>query len=266
MFKRFIPLPLFLLATFSTVAAQAAVLYANGFNPVAGPTQYQGIWDQAGVGIGGANDSVLTPPNESFGFNPTLGGNFALADNFTVPSGEEWTINNVLFYGYQTGATSFPYRNATISLVAGSSPNGTSIYSATGLSTSNGPGGIVARRVQPTTLTADNRKIWEILITPSTPLVLTAGDYWLRWGFNALNGSNSFVPPIVPTNGIGNAQQSITGMDGTYVLLADSVSSRNVEFPFMLNGVAVPGPLPVAGAACAFQWSRKLRRRIRFTA
>jgi hypothetical protein len=272
MFKRFIPLPLFLLATFSTVAAQAAVLYANGFNPTAGPTQYQGIWDQAGVGIGGANDSVLNEPNRALGFGAGLSFgvgldiSLGLADDFTVPAGQTWAISNVLLYGYQANATSFPYQNATISLVAGSSPNGTSIYSATDLSASNGPGGIVARRVQPTTLTADNRKIWESLITPSTPLVLTAGDYWLRWGFNALNGSNSFVPPIVPTNGIGNAQQSITGMDGTYVLLADSVSYRNVELPFMLNGVAVPGPLPVAGAACAFQWSRKLRRRIRFTA
>jgi hypothetical protein len=266
MLNRFIPVPLFLLATFSTVAAQAAVLYANGFNPVAGPMQYQGIWDQAGVGIGGANDSVLNAPNISPGSSAGLGVSFALADDFTVPAGQTWAISNVLFYGYQTNATSFPYQDATISLVSGSSPNGTSIYSATGLSTSNGPGGIVARRVTPTTLTADDRRIWEILITPSSPIVLTTGDYWLRWGFNALNGSNSFVPPIVPTNGTGNAQQSSTGIDGTYVLLTDRGSSRNVELPFMLNSVDVPGPLPVAGAACAFQWSRKLRRRIRFTA
>jgi hypothetical protein len=122
--------------------------------------------------------------------------------------------------------------------------------------------------VTPTTLTAEDRKIWEILTTPSTPIVLTQGQDWLRWGFNALNGNISLVPPIVPTNGTGNAQQSSTGIDGTFALSRDPGSSRNVEFPFMLNGALdpVPGPLPVAGAACAFQWSRKLRRRIRFTA
>jgi hypothetical protein len=53
MFKRFIPLSLLLLPTFSAMAARAAVLYANGFDPAAGPTQYQVIWDQAGAGIGG---------------------------------------------------------------------------------------------------------------------------------------------------------------------------------------------------------------------
>ncbi len=188
-----------------------------------------------------------------------------MADNFTVPAGKSWTINNVLLCGYQTSAAAFPYQSGTISFVSGSSPNGASIYSVVGLGVSNGPGGIVARRVLSTSLTADNRKIWEILLTPSSPIVLSAGDYWLRWGTTALNGNNSFVPPIVPLNGIGNAQQSVTGMNGTYVLLNDS---GNVELPFMLNGVSVtvPGPLPLAGAACAFQWSRKLRRRIRFTA
>ncbi len=171
----------------------------------------------------------------------------------------------MLLCGYQTSAVAFPYQSGTISFVSGSSPNGASIYSAVGLGASNGPGGIVARRVGLDSLTADNRRIWEILLTPSSPIVLDAGDYWLRWGITALDGNNSFIAPIVPRNGIGNAQQSVTGMNGTYVLLNDS---SNVELPFMLNGVfvTVPGPLPLAGAACAFQWSRKLRRRIRFTA
>lgn len=199
------------------------------------------------------------------GFTPAIGLGYVVADNFTVPAGQGSMINNVLLYGYQIGATTSPYQAATISFVSGSSPNGSSIYSSVGLGASNGPGGIVARRVGLDSLTADDRRIWEILLTPSSPIVLFAGDYWLRWGITALDGNNSFVAPIVPRNGIGNAQRSETGMDGTYVLLTDS---GNVELPFMLNGVSVtvPGPLPLAGTACAFQWSRKLRRRIRFTA
>jgi hypothetical protein len=48
------------------------VLYANGFDPAAGATQYQGIWDQAGVGIDGVNVNVINAPNTRIGCNPTF--------------------------------------------------------------------------------------------------------------------------------------------------------------------------------------------------
>ncbi len=109
------------------------------------------------MGIGGINVSVINAPNTRVGYNATFTSGITLADDFTVPAGQQWSISNVLFYAYQTNVASFTFQNATISLVPGSSPNGTSIYSATGLSASNGPGGIVARRVTPTTLTAEDR-------------------------------------------------------------------------------------------------------------
>jgi hypothetical protein len=263
MFPKFLPFHLLLLAACSGLAARADQLYANGFNPSAGPTQYQGIWDQAGVGAGGSNVSVMiNPPYHILGFTARSEDGYVMAEDFTVPAGQSWTINNVLLYAYQIDATTFPFQSTTLSLVSGPSPNGTSIDPAITLSASTGPGGIVARRVRLGSLTADDRRIWEILLTPSSPITLSEGDYWLRWGITALNSENFFMAPIVPRDGTGNAHRSSDGMDGTYVLLDDS---GNIELPFLLDGVAVtvPGPLPLAGAACAFQWSRKLRRRLR---
>lgn len=256
-----------LLGALSVTAAraEAQVLYANGFNPNAGPTQYQGIWDQAGVGIGGSNVSTLQPTSGTFGFSASIGSNNVVADNFTVGAGETWVISAIWLYAYQTSAISFPFTSANVS-VTGADPNGAAIFSETGASVAQGAGGIVARRATSGALGSDNRQIREIVITLASSWTLGAGDYSLRWALGAPN--NTFVAPIVPTNGGGNARQSVGG--ASFNLLADGGTGANVELPFALIGstsasTTVPEPstfvlvglIGLVGAPVA------LRRRLR---
>ena len=221
-----------LLGALSVTAAraEAQVLYANGFNPTAGPTQYQGIWDQAGVGIGGSNVSTLQPLSGTFGFGSNVVNNFVVSDNFTVGAGETWTVTALWFYAYQTSAISFPFTSANVS-VTGADPNGASLFSETGASVAQGAG-IVARRATSGDVGSDARRVFEVVVTLASSWTLGAGDYSLRWALGA--SGSTFVAPIVPTNGGGNARQSAAG--GSFNLVTDALTGVNVELPFALIG------------------------------
>jgi hypothetical protein len=53
-----------------------------------------------------------------------------------------------------------------------------------------------------------------------------------------------------------------TGLIGTWTLDGTSESIQVILGAPTPPGVTVPGPLPLLGAAAAFGWSRRLRRRI----
>ena len=43
--------------------------------------------------------------NAATGYQCSASNQTRLADDFTVPAGQWWTVNSVLVYGYQTGST-----------------------------------------------------------------------------------------------------------------------------------------------------------------
>lgn len=53
-------------------------------------------------GFGGANASGTT--GELFGLNAFIGGNFFVADDFTVPISELWSIDSIVVFCYETGS------------------------------------------------------------------------------------------------------------------------------------------------------------------
>jgi hypothetical protein len=67
-------------------AAQAVELYNNG--PV----------------VNGLGRSVLKPPATTLGFGDQTSAGNSVAEDFTV-TGTGWTISDIDFFGYQTGAT-----------------------------------------------------------------------------------------------------------------------------------------------------------------
>ncbi|MFZ1553126.1 MAG: hypothetical protein WAV53_17145, partial [Anaerolineae bacterium] len=60
-----------------------------------------------GGGFGGADASAVQTAIglTIYGAGHQLSANNRVADDFTVPAGETWTINTVTFYAYQTGST-----------------------------------------------------------------------------------------------------------------------------------------------------------------
>lgn len=216
-----------------------------------------------GAGVGGADESVLQ--NTSLGLN-TLGaghqqnlGNF-VADDFEVPAGATWNIDELRFFAYQTGGT------AAASTITGyyvqiwdgdPSLPGSSVLAGdltTNVLTSSAFSNIY-RVTETSTGVAADRPIYESVVTLAAPASLTAGTYWVQWGATGSLASGPWAPPITITGQTvtGNALQlTATG----WVPLNDTgTGTPRQGVPFQLYGTtgAVTGPvLTVAPTAVAF--------------
>jgi hypothetical protein len=67
------------------------------------------------------------------------------------------------------------------------------------------------------------------------------------------------IKPRQPGTTLADLGFTTTGLIGTWFLTG---TSETIQVILGAPGAAVPGPLPLFGAAAAFGWSRKLRKRI----
>lgn len=198
------------------LSAQAQVIYNNG--PV----------------VDGNGLSIIANGGTLFGAGAQTSAGNSVADNFTVAANTSWNVTSLVFYGYQTSATAFPFTAATWSIVSGDVNTGTVVASGT---TSLTNGGQVGFRVTPTTLTDTARRIFAGN-ADVTDFSLGAGSYWLRWnlaGNAALSGP--WQPPT-SDGAIGDAQQALTA--GSFAALVDAGNGLGLELPFTINGSVVP--------------------------
>lgn len=222
-------------------AAQADVLFDNG--PVVGPYLR----------------SVVSQPDTTYGFGAQSTAGNAVADNFTV-TGNGWTVSDIDFYAYQTGAGAFSFTDVTWSIVSGDINAGTVLASGTTAVTN---GGLVGYRVQGGSLLNllnKDRAIFDVK-ADIADVALGAGTYWLTW---SLTGSDAFSGPWVPPTQdfrAGDAQQAIAG--GSFAGLVDDGSGDTVDLPFVLNGTvtAVPEPATVLSLAAGLALLAARRRR-----
>ncbi|MBL8875500.1 MAG: PEP-CTERM sorting domain-containing protein [Phycisphaerae bacterium] len=205
----------FLLSLALAGAAQAAVLYDNG--PVFSVP-------------GSPNLSVLVTPNTTLGAGAQISANNAVADNFTA--GATWNVTKLTFYMYQTGSTAFSFTGLNYQIANAH----TDAISWTSGSISNG--GLTAYRVTSTSLGARDRAIYAIDVAVN--LVLGPGNYVMRWQASGSLASGPWQPPVVPTNGGGNAMQSLAG--AAFGALVDTGSGVTMELPFTMHGTVVPAP------------------------
>jgi len=151
------------------------------------------------------NTGNNTQSNTVSGFSGGYGTgfNFSLADNFTVPVGQEWAISGMNFYAYQTGAA------------GGSTP-----FDAVRYQIWDGPPDLITSHIIYGDLTKNRfTKSYDTLIyrcfntkvpPPGTPpgttriiwkieasggAVLPSGNYWVEWQTHAINEAAHFAPP-----------------------------------------------------------------------
>ena len=207
----------------------------------------------------------LTESNTSAGFSVNQ-GTFRLADNFTLS--QPCTLNNVVFYAYQTGAPASPSPFTAYTLqIHNGRPGDPGVMVVFGDTTTNRLASSVDSTYYrifntvvppPGTAQGTTRKIWKNTVTIGT--TLPAGTYWLDWASTVSNGGAHFQPTktIAGARGAaGDNGRQLTVATGTW---ADAIDTGNPatapdvlqDFPFELNGTAggggTPSPTPTATA------------------
>jgi hypothetical protein len=215
-----------------TPTADPGVLYDNG--PLI--THY-------GTGPGGADESVLQTSlgMDALGFNVSY-STFRIADDFEVTSPGGWTIENVIFYAYQTysgtGST-FTYVNYRIWDGPPTEPTSNVVYgdSTTNRLENTGWANIY-RRAEGASGNTD-RPIMHII--GEADVHLGPGTYWLDWQLDGSLSSGPWQPPItiIGAKTTGDALQ----WDGaTWAPLLDGGTGTAQGAPFQLWGIADSQP------------------------
>lgn len=203
------------------------------------------------------NDSdSTTVSNASWGFSAN-GTAYRLADDFTVPSGQSWTLSGIDVYAYKTGTTgtTSPFTSATLQIYRGRpGDSGSTLVcgnTTTNMLTSSTAANIyrILNTVVPTaTATDTTRKIWRnrlaIPSTCSAAGAFTAGTYWIVWGTrdsaNAAHYTPSLSIPGARTRSGANARQ-LTVSSGSWATLVDggkpdTAADAVQELPFEIQG------------------------------
>lgn len=198
--------------------------------------------NSAGSGVGGADESVLQSVSQgmnTLGAGHQLLNNNRVADDFTIPVGESWNIENITFFAYQSFSTTTSTMTGVNFQIWDGPPGvgGSTVVfgdTATNRLTTTGWSGIF-RVSETTTGTANDRPIManecDIAVT------LDAGTYWLDWQTDGSLGSGPWAPPIT-INGqttTGNGMQSLGG--APFAALTDSGTLTQQGLPFIINGM-----------------------------
>ena len=203
----------------------------------------------------GADESRILAPFNIYGYGFQKGPGFSVADDFVIPQGEEWILDNFLTFGYQSGAgppstftelyvqiwngkpgqagSTVIWGNLTTNVLATTSFSG--IYRAPSACNTNRP-------VMKLEANFSNKK-------------LTEGTYWVEWSAAGSSFSGPWIPPVTITGQLvtGNAIQ----YTGTWNPISNPTGGTNFQgMPFVISGTAVAGPViitqPDPVIACEF--------------
>lgn len=185
-------------------AANAQVLYTNGSFKT-GTTSQSGVVAPAGFEwsevMNDAGNTTQSNTVAGFGDNYNSAGQQRLADNFTVPAGQTWSVSSVCMYTYTTGGAISPalWDLAVLQIWNGRPGDVGSavIFGDTTTNRLTAATDHMTFRVfntlvpAPGTVPGTTRRVWQIdlsALTAGNPLVLPAGQYWADWSSsNSLN-------------------------------------------------------------------------------
>jgi hypothetical protein len=232
-----------------------AVLYNNG--PLStGTTTKSGVTAPTGFTWSEVQNSAgdTTSSNTTSGFS---GGQasatafFRLADDFTVPTGQTWTLDSIAFYAYQSGGTNLPFAQCNLRIWVGrpGDPGSVVVFGDTTTNRLSTTGSAAMYRIfntkypPPGTVQGTTRLLQYLNVKIVPALQLPEGSYWLDWSTVLQIQAAHFAPSatIIGRRGLANwnGRQFITtfvwqdALDaGNPTTAPDSVQ----DFPFILYG------------------------------
>lgn len=204
-----------------------------------------------GQGSGGADVSAVNSSLQTvWGFRHSMANGFRVSDDFTIPDANGWSIDSVVFFGYQTGSgntsTFTDYRlqvwnnapdNITSAVVYGDT--------VTNVLSNSYWSGIY--RTDPVAFTNVDRPLMRNVI--NTPgLLLPIGTYWLDWGAFGSSTSGPWVPPISyadPASSVTGDAIQFSGVTQVWQAITDTNLNSQLPdaqgLPFYIYGSVIAG-------------------------
>jgi hypothetical protein len=192
-----------------------------------------------GQGAGGNDASIITT-GTLFGTGHSAATFLRVADNFTVPAGEQWQVDSVFFYAYQTGSTTTSTITSVNVRLWRGAPDSAGSQLVFGDTTTNRMirtrfSGIYRVADSTTNITNTQRPIMVQTVNLGGT-TLTAGTYWLDWQTGGSLTSGPWVPPvsIVGQPAVPGANARQRNAAGVWNNALDGTNP--IEFPFVLHG------------------------------
>ncbi len=183
--------------------------------------------------------SEVKSPQSTWGIVGTL-GNRLLTDDFQVPSGEKWNIENFYFYAYQTGFSGavFPVNEFYYEIYT-SDPSVAGAVKIYGDLTTNrfvSAEDSKFLRIMQGQPDGATRIVYKMKIQASG-LNLNPGTYWIKWGSKTTSGTHFYTQlPHDPAR-VNNASQFEVAV-GTWNTLTDG--GQRISFPMEITGTKLP--------------------------
>ena len=249
--KKTLFLKFLLLVVLINSSSYAQRVYRNGIlhsdtlskNGVAAPVGYR--WSEIQNDTGN-----ITESNINIGPSCTQTA-FNLADDFTVPAGQTWSISKFSFYAFQLNATTQPFDGLYFKIYNGP-PNagGTVIFgNLTTNRFSNSTDTKIYRIFNslvpaPGSTPTTTHLIWKV--SSNVTLTLSAGTYWIEWAIRPINRRVLHAPTSTVKGqrtpwsaSTPNAMQLRVGTNTWSTIVdagkPDSAPDVNVEFPFEIE-------------------------------
>jgi hypothetical protein len=187
--------------------APAAILFDNG--PLA---------NAPGGGFGGADASVLQTALTLtlYGFGHQVASNNSMGDDFTVPAGGGWQVDQMQFFAYQTGSTTTSTINDIRVQIWNGDPTAGGVVIWGDLTTNRLASSTFSNiyRSIDTSPLDSNRPI--MVQTATIGTTLAPGTYWVQWMTGGTLASGPWAPPITITGQTttGNGKQNLAGVWG----------------------------------------------------
>ena len=155
-----------------------------------------------------------------FGFQSAVPN--SMADDFTVSDAGGWQIDEMVFFGYQTGSSTTSTFTEVYAQIYNGPPDagGTVVWGDFTTNLLSSTAWTNTYRVLDTDLTASNRPVMSLVATIGT--LLPQGSYWVEWAANGTGASGPWAPPIsiLGLTTTGNALQNTTSwgpaLDGSF--------------------------------------------------
>jgi len=181
------------------------------------------------------NSSLLQAPGTLFGFGASSAAAQRMADDFVVPAGATWTVQNGYIFSYQTGSTTTSTFTAVSARIWDGPPGDPASNIVCGDDTTNRMTATEFSGVYRMLDTAPGctRPIMVETVDLSSCPALGEGTYWIDWQATGSLASGPWAPPlaVLNTQVTGNAMQFASG---AWAPALDGASALGI--PFVISG------------------------------